>query len=1374
MISAEKTEPELKSAVVMEPEALAEDIFDSESTYSQEAKPDMAVEDGTAVATPKILGAIDKIQKGRISGWAWSTDPLLVPLRVALVDGDTEVMELVADGFRRDLAESGFGSGECGFSVQLPAKLFDGQEHCFSLRCLSDNKHVAGAEKTIKLTKELAPPRMIPVDGAVDGIRGPNVEGWVQDPENPEQPIQVEVLHGDEVIAKGFADRYREDLLRAGKGKGECAFRVPLPYEYLDGRKLELKVRECASGKYVRGDKLLLGAEVWYEVKFKSLEEGVLMAEMVSDHGTGENPELELWIDGVLADRISTQCDADGYFELRRPVPEKFLDGYPHEFVLTPAGTSLVVAVGRFATPAKAYTYGALQVVEAEKTRELPLFVRDFIVKIAGSALFDVAFFSSNAKQEFATAEDAILYYLQNRHNWKYSTSPWLDVAFIHEISGGVTRSEVSPLEWYLRQGVDRDAGPNPLFSNADYQVFARLSFDAKPETSSFFDDWLEGAKTATATNPSALVDLEYVASHGAIGDGAKGACAVVDYLQSWLLLSPKKRPVDALHPCFDQDWLNQCFILEHNQPKGCLFSAFRLGRLVGQSPHPVLQQGRDQRNYYELIRNYEVLSFSAGIDDIVVVCPDIDADAFYAQFPRQVTGSVEGETRRSSLYRYLTSDAGKACKSFIKALDDGFVAAEYSGLAEYCLATSGIADINRIWSRWLRLLGLPGNYIDSMGRANGMLSIQDLAYLRSHRFRPESGISASFIIPSYGRDDLALRCVLSAVQSAGASNVEFLIAEDAVHVDGAWILGYFLPFAKIHKNPVNLGFLLSCNEAVQRSSGEIFVLVNNDVIVHKNALNEMLQTFGSQPRAAVVGGLVLNLDGTIQENGGMLWRDASAWNYHRNWKLDDEFLRNVREADYVSGCWIGVRRTVWDQLGGFDTRYVPAYCEESDFCMSCWHHGHKVYINPLSVVTHLDGATMGQDENAATLKSYQKINRVKLREKWRHLLTATHNENGKPTPFHTGRNDKKRFASVIFDHYLPEYDRDAGSRTVFAICEALASIENNYVLFVPANNCRTKYAAALERMGIEIVTGVEGWKRFDNLLEHHTDLIKYAFVSRIEVATKFKWHIDQMRGQKSIYIHDIEALRGFPYDPNSPGYEDLVAEAMAQYASKHHMLFSSFDHIVSCSEDETKLLETYFGNKIVDVFPYNHKSVSIREDGDRRNDIIFVGSYNHTPNRDAIEYFMENVWPGVGHMLPEARLHICGSGFENINFMEGRNVILHGHVSDQTLAYLYSISRLSIAPLITGAGIKGKVIEASANGVACVGTDVAWQGLAIPEGYAYLGGSMDTFAARLVQAHQSYNAEMAAALIEFHEKCLAHNNIAEVIPRLANPKGKY
>jgi GT2 family glycosyltransferase len=187
----------------------------------------------------------------------------------------------------------------------------------------------------------------------------------------------------------------------------------------------------------------------------------------------------------------------------------------------------------------------------------------------------------------------------------------------------------------------------------------------------------------------------------------------------------------------------------------------------------------------------------------------------------------------------------------------------------------------------------------------------------------------------------------------------------------------------KVVRNKSNLGFVKSCNRGAAAATGDFLVFLNDDTVPLCGWLPALLRTFRSHPDAGAVGGKLLFPDGRLQEAGSVIFSDGTGANFGRGDLFSDDALYSyVREVDYCSAALLATPRKLFDEIGGFDERYCPAYYEDVDYCFAVRDHGHKVYYQPESVVVHVEGATGGTDLSAGT-KRYQVINQVKFEKKW-------------------------------------------------------------------------------------------------------------------------------------------------------------------------------------------------------------------------------------------------------------------------------------------------------------------------------------------------------------------------------------------------------
>lgn len=597
-----------------------------------------------------------------------------------------------------------------------------------------------------------------------------------------------------------------------------------------------------------------------------------------------------------------------------------------------------------------------------------------------------------------------------------------------------------------------------------------------------------------------------------------------------------------------------------------------------------------------------------------------------------------------------------------------------------------------------------------------------------------------SIVIPVYNQFEFTYHCVESIVKNSGDITYEILIGNDC-STDLTTQIEQIIPGVKCITNEKNLRFVLNCKNAAKYAKGTYLLFLNNDTQVQPNWLEPLVTLIESADDIGMVGSKLVYPDGTLQEAGGILWRDGSAWNYGNRQNPALPEFNYVKEVDYISGAAIMLPRALWEEIGGFDERFVPAYCDDSDLAFTVRKKGYRVMYQPQSVVVHFEGVSNGTDTSSGQ-KQYQIINSQKFYEKWKDVLEAEHFENGQNV-FQARDRSRNRKTLLVVDHYVPHYDKDAGSRTVFQYLKLFVKLGFN-VKFIGDNFYQHEpYTTTLQQMGIEVLYGPDYAAHWERWIRENAEQFDYAFLNRPHIAPRYLEVLRKYTKAKIVYYgHDLGFLREMrEYEVTG---DEKFKESSLEWQPKELAIMRKADMAYYPSYVEVEAIHAIDPSISVKAIPaYLFEDVSWKGyNFQERKDIMFIGGFSHRPNVDAVKWLAAEILPELVKQLPEIRIHILGSNApDEIKNLENEHLRIEGFVTDEELGQYYRNCRISLVPLRYGAGIKGKVIEAMRFGTPVVTTSTGAEGIPDAESVMVVEDDAVSLAGKIAELYQDADA---------------------------------
>ena len=212
--------------------------------------------------------------------------------------------------------------------------------------------------------------------------------------------------------------------------------------------------------------------------------------------------------------------------------------------------------------------------------------------------------------------------------------------------------------------------------------------------------------------------------------------------------------------------------------------------------------------------------------------------------------------------------------------------------------------------------------------------------------------------------------------------------------------------------------------------------------------------------------------------------------------------------------------------------------------------------------------------------------------------------------------------------------------------------------------------------------------------------------------------------------------------NPLKKWYINLQTKRLKQFEIS---CFKKVDGIISITNFDKAEFEKLNCNKPiytcitgVNVKEYQHKISEVI----KPNTVFYFASMDWLPNQEAVKWFLENCWDTIYKAVPDAKFIIAGRGMpNNLKQLNKPNVIIIEKVTNGKL--FYQQHQLMIVPLLSGSGLRIKIIEGMSYGKPIVSTSVGAEGINYTDGVNILiANEANQFAKKVIELLKNVNLQ--------------------------------
>jgi GT2 family glycosyltransferase/glycosyltransferase involved in cell wall biosynthesis len=597
-----------------------------------------------------------------------------------------------------------------------------------------------------------------------------------------------------------------------------------------------------------------------------------------------------------------------------------------------------------------------------------------------------------------------------------------------------------------------------------------------------------------------------------------------------------------------------------------------------------------------------------------------------------------------------------------------------------------------------------------------------ELDFFKNYQFKfdkPSEDVEVSIIIPVYNQIRYTLNCLYKLDNHDQNIKKEIIIINDK-STDNT--LDYLAKIENIVllNNEENLGFLRNINKGIKNAKGKYIYILNNDTEVQQNYLSSLLEIFKTKKNVGAVGSKMIFENNLLQEAGCLIFKDCEIVNLGRFDSIDNPAYNFARKVDYSSGCSLLFKRNdEYGNLNLLDEEFLPAYYEETDFCQRLKYiQNLDIYYQPQSEILHFENISYtGNNSNKEKLLE---ANAVKFKKRWNSKFVHEKFLNINNQKYLNVYKDYTKPTILFLEESMPKYDQDSGSRRLDELFKILIANGNKILLGVPAfNESDPKYIKYCESLGIEVFQDYVSAKnkvvKINQQIINKLPLIDLIWVFRPNGFNR--WHSllkKHITHQKFIYdmvdLHYLRVEREKEYLPITKKMErkNMKMKDLEYYAMKTSDAVAAISDIERqiVSQNGVDIKKVHVVSNFHDVSQINNNNFSSKKG------LLFIGGFRHLPNLDALNFLYEEIMPLVWKKDDSIFVNVIGPELpaEIAEKYNSEKFRILGY--QESVDEWFNSSRLFVAPLRYGAGVKGKIGQALEFELPIVTTPIGVEGM--------------------------------------------------------------